>query len=455
MMTAKSQKSSSTSKNKEKDDTAHAQKSKKFTEIDDIFSKKSTKVTIMTDKADIITAKSTDTSTKSKKKKKSKVPVTGTSTDGQSNVGSEQTEMKNEGVTVVDFSKVEKGKNKEDGGTKRKRISDDDGFADSKGVKSNKDGYPIYDAKDLNIGKGGGASYLVGRSHECDYPKSITHLPILTGQKTTFTTSADVDKQVSESLSQGQSLYNLHIDVIKQLKPDIILTQDICQVCAIDLQTVERVAASMDPAPKIVTLNPNNLGDVLDTITQVGAALNLEQEAKMVHGQLTNRIEKIKKLGDGIALGAGRKNVTFLEWVDPIYFGGHWTPEIIEMAGGYHPLNTVLALPRSTYPSVAHYTKSFRIPAAKLIDSKPEYLIIAPCGLDIETTKKELEIVKEKCEWWDELRKGVKKAVLVDGNHHWNRPGPRLMDAMEWLYGWLHDQEGFGPKDFPFEEVQM
>ena len=207
----------------------------------------------------------------------------------------------------------------------------------------------------------GGGHLLVGRSHEDNYPVSITHLPVVTGQLTSFTTAVDVDKQVSSALSTGQSLYTIDEQLLTTLKPDVILTQDICAVCAIDLQTVQRLAARMSPQPRVVSLNPLSLGDVLDNLLQVGEAVGMESEAQAARAGLEARLRRADELvatsqaaaaaaaaakpasaaAEGVVAAgeAARPCVAFIEWPDPLYVGGHWTPQLIERAGGAHPLN--------------------------------------------------------------------------------------------------------------------
>ena len=209
----------------------------------------------------------------------------------------------------------------------------------------------------------GGGHLLVGRSHEDNYPVSITHLPVVTGQLTSFTTAVDVDKQVSSALSTGQSLYTIDEQLLTTLKPDVILTQDICAVCAIDLQTVQRLAARMSPQPRVVSLNPLSLGDVLDNLLQVGEAVGMEREAQAARAGLEARLRRADELvatsqaaaaaaaaaaakpasaaAEGVVAAgeAARPCVAFIEWPDPLYVGGHWTPQLIERAGGAHPLN--------------------------------------------------------------------------------------------------------------------
>ena len=206
----------------------------------------------------------------------------------------------------------------------------------------------------------GGGHLLVGRSHEDNYPASITHLPVVTGQLTEFTTAIDVDKQVSSALSTGQSLYTIDEQLLTTLKPDVILTQDICAVCAIDLQTVQRLAARMSPQPRVVSLNPLSLGDVLDNLLQVGEAVGMEREAQAARAGLEARLRRADELvatsqaaaaaaaakpasaaAEGVVAASevARPCVAFIEWPDPLYVGGHWTPQLIERAGGAHPLN--------------------------------------------------------------------------------------------------------------------
>lgn len=184
---------------------------------------------------------------------------------------------------------------------------------------------------------------MVARSHEDDFPSTIQHLPILTKSKTSFTTSADVDRQVSEALSQGQSLYDLDVAQLKALQPTVIVTQDLCNVCSIDLVSVQRVATTMNPRPAIVTLNPTTLVEVMESITTVGSAIGYKDQADQVRKGLEARINRCVQAVEDVKKESKveykPKKVMFFEWTDPVFPGGHWTPEIIELAGGVHPLN--------------------------------------------------------------------------------------------------------------------
>ncbi|KAF9915596.1 hypothetical protein BX616_005793 [Lobosporangium transversale] len=222
----------------------------------------------------------------------------------------------------------------------------------------------------------GGESEMVARSHEDDFPSTIQHLPMLTRAKTNFTSSADVDRQVSEALSQGNSLYHLDVDQLKALQPTIIVTQDLCTVCSIDLVSVQRVASNMNPRPEIVTLNPTSVAEVMESVTTVGNAIGHAEGAAKARAELERRIQRCIDIGAQAKKDNPEyksKRVMFFEWTDPIYPAGHWTPEMIEMAGGVHPIN----------PPGSH---SKRVPESDVIATDPEVIIICPCGLDLTAT---------------------------------------------------------------------
>ncbi|KXS14596.1 helical backbone metal receptor [Gonapodya prolifera JEL478] len=293
-----------------------------------------------------------------------------------------------------------------------------------------------------------GPSLLVARSHECDYPKSITHLPIVTGQLTTFTTSADVDRQVSEALSQGKALYTIDEKVIRELKPDVIITQSLCNVCAIDLATVHRLAKTLTPRPKVVTLNPNSIEDVLNDITTVGEAVGLVSEAAIIRSRLEERVERAAAQGAKFAAEAGRSpRVAFLEWPDPIYPGGHWTAQLIHLAGGTHPVHP----PFTLVPRPSPAGPSTRVTPEQVLATDPEIYVGCFCGLNMEATRKEMVQMEERA-WWKTAMEKNPRVVLVDGNEMFNRPGPRLVDALEFLVGYFWKRSEIIPSTFPLEK---
>ncbi|KAF9305450.1 hypothetical protein BGZ74_010214 [Mortierella antarctica] len=289
----------------------------------------------------------------------------------------------------------------------------------------------------------GGQPEMVGRSHEDDFPSTIHHLPILTEAKTKFTTAADVDRQVSEALSSGNSLYNLDVDQLRGLQPSVIVTQDLCTVCSIDLVTVQRVALTMEPRPKIVTLNPTSVTEVMESITTVGEAIGHVNDAARVRAELEGRIQKCKDVAAKAKLDNPDytpKRVMFFEWTDPIFPAGHWTPEMIEIAGGVHPIN----------PPGSH---SKRVTYEEVQATDPEVIIICPCGLDLDATRKEYNLMLEK-DWFQEMVKRATTVVLIDGNQMFNRSGPRLIECTEFLVSLLHDRPDFEPAGFPWERIK-
>ena len=293
----------------------------------------------------------------------------------------------------------------------------------------------------------GGESLLVGRSHECDFPGSITDRPILTAARTTAASSAEIDAQVRVALNDREgeesvsaSLYHLDADLLVSLKPDIILTQDLCDVCSIDLATVRAIAAGMPAPPEIVSLDPHTLMDVFDDLLKVGGAVGLEREAEVAVVQARDGYWSAVDFVNQYIPGP---ETLFLEWTDPPFVGGHWTPGLIEEAGGTHSLNTV-------------GSKSRQVTPEDIVEAQPERVIICPCGYDLAAIRRDLPVL-QATDWWNALPAvagGDSNAVvMVDGNAMFNRPGPRLVDAFRWLVSWLNDRPEVLPPDFPVESV--
>ncbi|HMN40205.1 MAG TPA: hypothetical protein PKE29_05120 [Phycisphaerales bacterium] len=303
---------------------------------------------------------------------------------------------------------------------------------------------------------GAGPVHLVGRSHECDWPPGIglESVPVLTGARTAFTTSAEVDRAVKTSLAGGESLYTLDIPRLKALRPDLIITQDLCRVCSIDLGAVRAAAAELSARPAILSLNPQTFEGVLDDVLCVGQAIGLERAAT---GCIVALRERAYRAEEFINPYADRPSVAFLEWTDPIFIGGHWTPQLIERAGGEHRLNPTVAIDGAGAAAgpigqtLRRAGKSVEVAAGALAASRPEFLIVCPCGLPLEQAWRETELLRAK-EWWGGLpavRSG--RVAVVDGNQMFNRPGPRLVDALEFLVGFLNDRPEVVPAEFPWK----
>lgn len=296
---------------------------------------------------------------------------------------------------------------------------------------------------------------LVGRSHECDFPPSLAHVPILTGQTTRPGTPGEIDAQVRGQLATASSLYTLEAGALAALRPDLIITQDLCSVCSIDVQAVRTVAQGLSPSPAILSLNPDTVEAMLDDIHRVGVATGLQVQASTVVVRLRERLhtaqEYVNPFDPPIA-------VAFLEWTDPLYIGGHWIPQLIERAGGSHVLNPTQAADESGAamgPQMAYRKagKSVTVPREILAATNPDRIVICPCGMGLEETRRCFAQLMEQ-QWFREMRAVRGGGVaLVDGNQYFSRPGPRLVEGLEWLVGWLQGRPEVIPRDFVWEQV--
>ena len=311
----------------------------------------------------------------------------------------------------------------------------------------------------------GGEPFLVGRSHECDHPPTIAHLPALTAQRTAYDpqaapaapqSAADIDRQVREHRAAGLSLYTLDTDRLADLAPDLILTQDLCDVCSIDLPTVQAAARAIGQRtgrePAVLALNPSGVEGVLDDVLRVGAAAGLTPQARhltvALHARMLRAQEFVNEYEEGPV-------VAFLEWTDPLFIAGHWTVQLIERAGGRHPWNPTSAPEQAGSAAGLQQSqrtagKSIAVPPEAIAALKPEFLIVAPCGLPLEHAMAEARRLWAQ-PWFADLpaaRSG--RVAFVDGSAMFNRPGPRLIDAFEFLVGWLQGRPELIPEGFPW-----
>lgn len=303
----------------------------------------------------------------------------------------------------------------------------------------------------------GGGGLLVGRSHECDYPPQVARLPVLTGSRTAGESGVSpeaIDQQVRALRGAGASLYTLDEAALAALRPDVIITQDLCTVCSIDLGTVRRVASGLGHPVEIVSLNPQTLEGVLDDLLTIGAALGLEPGAERAVCGLRERLYTAADYANPFVEGP---SVAFLEWCGPLFIGGHWTPQLIERAGARHPLNPTSPVEGAGAGAgpigvtQRRAGRSVSVPPEVLAASGPDHLIVCPCGLGLGPVREQVGMLSRE-EWWRGLpavRAG--RVALVDGNQYFNRPGPRLVDAFEWLVGWLHDRPELIPPGFAWE----
>ena len=302
-------------------------------------------------------------------------------------------------------------------------------------------------------------AHLVARSHECDFPTdpALAALPALTAPRTRFESPAQIDRDVRAQLASGQSLYTLDEARLAELAPDLIVTQDLCAVCSIDLSTVRQIAARLPRPPRIISLNPETFEGVLDDLLTLGDALNIPDRARDVTTQLRQRVYAAE---DFVNPYAHKPSVAFLEWTDPLFIAGHWTPQLIERAGAVHPLNPTVPRPGSgagagpVGQTLRAAGKSIAIPPEILAATRPDHLIICPCGVSLDAA---IALTHDlaRHDWFRNLPAVQNQRVaVVDGNHMFNRPGPRLVDAFEFLVAWLNDRPDIIPAGFPWREPE-
>ncbi len=266
----------------------------------------------------------------------------------------------------------------------------------------------------------------VARSHECDWPPAVLDLPALTRTKFEVhgTTSIEIDHAIKSLVEQGLAVYEVDSQRLKDAAPDVILTQDQCEVCAVSLADVERaVCGWTEGSATIISLRPHTMADVYADIGRVGEALQRPAEAAALVDRMRRDIGRVTR-----AVGGHRQpRLAFIEWIDPPMSGGHWMPELIEAAGGENLFGETGAnSPWIKWEDVA--------------TADPDVILVAPCGYDIATTLREMEPLKTN-PLWRGLRAVVEGRVYVaDGNAYFNRPGPRLSESAEIVAETLHRQ---------------
>ncbi len=280
----------------------------------------------------------------------------------------------------------------------------------------------------------GFAESLVGVSHECDYPPEVNTRPRVTHCEIygKGLPSAEVDHWVNETLSSSGALYTIDEPLLRRLEPDVIVTQQLCDVCAIDYGSVVAIANSLPKKPKIVNLSPSSLADIIDDIRRVAAALGAPERGETLVTSLVNRIEAVKLRASG---ALSRPRCFHMEWIDPPFCGGHWNPELVEIAGGVDPLG------RKGQPSV-------QTSWARIVEAQPEILVLACCGYDVERILADVRIL-QTYPHWDALPAIRRNQVYaVNGSAYFSRPGPRVVDSLEILAEIIHPGlfAGYFPK---------
>ena len=267
--------------------------------------------------------------------------------------------------------------------------------------------------------------HLVGVSHECDYPPSVVGLPILTSSRIPQgLESGEIDRLVTDQLKNDEALYDLVMDPLISLEPDLIVTQALCDVCAVSGNDVAKAIHSLSGNPQVVNLEPICLNDVLDTVELLASAAKCVEKGVRYRAELQARIDAVAKRSVSIA-AAEKPRVALLDWLDPLFDGGHWSPEIISLSGG-EPCFGEKCEPsqRRTWP--------------QLIAAQPDIIFIALCGFNVERSMQDVDIFLNSAGFRELSDRNKTKVFLVDGNAYFSRPGPRLVDALEIMAHTLH-----------------
>lgn len=263
----------------------------------------------------------------------------------------------------------------------------------------------------------GAGDEVVGVTHECDYPLEVARLPRLTAASgPDMAASAEIDRHVRAAVHAGSSLYELDAALLDRLAPDLIVTQELCAVCAVSYDIVSTAAKRLRSDPRVVSLEPVSLGDVFTTISFLGDITGHADESAPVVAALEARIAAIR-------LANRRWKTLVLEWTDPPMSAGHWIPEILEIAGG----TPVLANPGAN---------SRRLEWSAIVAADPEAVIVSPCGFDLDRTKREVAALDGIAEWQSLSARRNARVLAMDGNAYLSRPGPRLVDAAEIIAQW-------------------
>jgi iron complex transport system substrate-binding protein len=275
---------------------------------------------------------------------------------------------------------------------------------------------------------------LVGVTHECDYPPSVRRLPKVTRTLIPVDAdSAEIDRLVVERMHSQEALYTLDMTILEQLRPDLIVTQALCGVCAVAEGEVQAAACALPGRPRVVNLEPTSLDEVLASIARVAAAAEVGERASEVVGALQRRVDVVAARSAAVK---DRPRTILLEWIDPPFSCGHWSPELVRLAGGIEGLG------REGAPSR-------RATWQEILDWRPEVLVVACCGFDIDRTLRDLPILAAQPGWSALPCVRDDRVYVVDGSAYFSRPGPRLVDSLELLAHSVHPDVHPAPPDIP------
>jgi iron complex transport system substrate-binding protein len=270
---------------------------------------------------------------------------------------------------------------------------------------------------------------IVGVSHECDFPCDANERPRVTccPVHDAGLTSREVDEWVRRALDDNGTIYTIDEPLLRKLQPDVILTQKLCDVCAVGYGTVAKLAQTLPGPPRVVNLEPTSLADIFDDIRRVADVCDVRERAEKLIQDLLARVENVRQRSAKIP---DRRRCFLMEWVDPPFCAGHWGPELVEMAGGHDPLG------RKHQPST-------QIDWQQVLDVRPEIIVLALCGYDIDRARRDYELLRRFPGFGSIPAADNRQVYVVNASAYFARPGPRIVDSLEILAGILH------PSEFP------
>ena len=272
----------------------------------------------------------------------------------------------------------------------------------------------------------GRGDHLVAVTHECDFPPEAARLPVITRSTLEHRThgSREIHNHISSAMHAGSSVYLLDQDLLERLNPDLILTQELCDVCAVSYEVVERAVHRLEGQRVILSLEPTSLGGILEAVEQVGEATGAQERALAVVHELQQRIDQIATRAQ---TASGEPRVFAMEWLDPPFTAGHWVPEMIRLAGGRDEL-------------AQEGCPSSQINWSRIADHDPEIIVLMPCGFTLERTSEEFARVTLPDEWRGLSAVRSRQVYAVNGSAYFNRPGPRIVEGLEILAEIMHPE---------------
>jgi iron complex transport system substrate-binding protein len=267
---------------------------------------------------------------------------------------------------------------------------------------------------------------VLGVTHECDFPSEArTKRVVVTSRLPPTADSVEVDRLVNEFTMRGESIYRVDAEALREIDPDLIITQDLCHVCAASHDDLAAALSTLPRAPRVLSLNPHTLADVWDDVLSIGAATGCEQPAEKLVEYLKDRVASVQRAVQPFIEKHKRPRIACLEWLNPVFNAGHWVPEMVAIAGGEDVL--------------AHVgTPSIRVEWQQVFDAQPDVIMISPCGYDLARAMDEFSRLQLPEGWNDLPAVRSARVFVTDANSYLSRPGPRLAEGVAILAKSLH-----------------